>query len=475
MAKGTAGCPAKRCERILHRSGRGGGRSATPEGSGRFAAQPWTLEGRIGLNERCRFDMVLLRHMKGPLEEPRLGRSRRPVRRNVTVAATGQASVSGNALVAKHPEAFSYDADGNLTQDGRWHYTWDGENRLVRMSSANTNPAVGPQQWVEFEYDWQGRRISKKVGAAGSGVATNDLRFVYDGWNLVAILNSDFSLFTSFAWGLDLSGTMQGAGGVGGLLWMTVPSGANAGTYFYAYDGNGNVMALVSAADGSVAARYEYGPFGELIRATGPMAKLNPFRFSTKYQDEETGLVCYGVRYLKTSTGEWLSRDPIGERGGLNLYGFVGNDAIRRIDPFGLDYYIYIVKGTCGVNHRVLVGDDGNGNSYEIDIQPLAKKWYQSYRRVCGKGVISYTPRTGAATNWISGKLEKHGDTTPAQDAAMAAKAKSMDNASITYCLGIQDCRAIEDCLLWGPVGQRISDQLQLLWEVIVEQISPPR
>jgi len=280
--------------------------------------------------------MVLLRHMKGPLEEPRLGCSRRPVRRNVTVAATGQASVSGNALVAKHPEAFSYDADGNLTQDGRWHYTWDGENRLVRMSSANTNPAVGPQQWVEFEYDWQGRRISKKVGAAGAGVATNDLRFVYDGWTVAAILNSDFSLFTSFAWGLDLSGTLQGAGGGGCLLWMTVPSGANAGRYFCAYDGNGNVMALVSAADGSVAARYEYGPFGELIRATGPMAKVNPFRFSTKHQDEETGLVYYGYRYYDPGTGRWVSRDPIAELGGLNLYGFALNDPVEYVDKLGM-------------------------------------------------------------------------------------------------------------------------------------------
>lgn len=63
--------------------------------------------------------------------------------------------------------------------------------------------------------------------------------------------------------------------------------------------------------------------FGEVIRATGPMAKVNPFRFSTKYQDNETDLLYYGVRYLKTSTGGWLSRDPIGEKGGLNLYGFV--------------------------------------------------------------------------------------------------------------------------------------------------------
>jgi RHS repeat-associated protein len=50
------------------------------------------------------------------------------------------------------------------------------------------------------------------------------------------------------------------------------------------------------------------GPFGELLRATGPMAKANPFRFSTKYQDDETDLVYYGRRYLNTSTGRWLSR-----------------------------------------------------------------------------------------------------------------------------------------------------------------------
>ncbi|HRT59254.1 MAG TPA: RHS repeat-associated core domain-containing protein, partial [Candidatus Paceibacterota bacterium] len=176
---------------------------------------------------------------------------------------------------------------------------------------------------------------SKKVGAAGSGVATNDLRLVYDGWNLVAILNPDFSLLTSFTWGLDLSGTMEGAGGVGGLLWMTVPAGANAGTYFCAHDGNGNVMALVSAADGSVAARYEYGPFGELIRATGPMAKTNPFLFSTKYYDWETGLYYYGYRDYDPGTGRWLSRDPLGEEGGINLYEAFRNDPVSYVDADG--------------------------------------------------------------------------------------------------------------------------------------------
>jgi len=400
----------------------------------------------MGLKGQRSFDMVSVTHMRGLVEQ--------------AVPSRAGSAVDGVARVR---------AANTVTGAGQGGSHGQG---LRREPGPNADLAVGPQQWVEFEYDWQGRRVrqtswpreDKTAGcrhpqppprAAGAGV-----RGAGDpGWRPEG-LTPGYCLkpFQGFE-----------------DRWWKGHTGPNAGTHFCAYDGNGNVMALVSAADGSVAARYEYGPFGEVLRATGPMAKVNPFRFSTKFQDDESDLLYYGYRYYNASMGRWLSRDPIGERGGLNLYGFVGNDAIRRIDPFGLDYYIYIVKGTCGVNHRVLVGDDGNGNSYEIDIQPLAKKWYQSYRRVCGKGVISYTPRTGAATNWISGKLEKHGDTTPAQDAAMAAKAKSMDNASITYCLGIQDCRAIEDCLLWGPVGQRISDQLQLLWEVIVEQISPPR
>ena len=61
----------------------------------------------------------------------------------------------------------------------------------------------------------------------------------------------------------------------------------------------------------------EYGPFGEVIRATGPMAKLNPFRFSTKYQDDETDFLYYGYRYYNPSTGRWIGRDPAAEHKGV--------------------------------------------------------------------------------------------------------------------------------------------------------------
>ena len=85
-------------------------------------------------------------------------------------------------------------------------------------------------------------------------------------------------------------------------------------------------------------ARDEYGPFGELLRATGPMAKANPFRFSTKYQDDETDFLYYGVRYYNASIGRWLSRDPMEEDGGDNLYGFVGNDPTDVADSLGEDF-----------------------------------------------------------------------------------------------------------------------------------------
>ena len=94
-----------------------------------------------------------------------------------------------------------------------------------------------------------------------------------------------------YLWGADLSGSAQGAGGVGGLLEIVYCG--NLMTNFVAFDGNGNLAALVNAADGTLLAQYEYGPFGEVIHATGPLAKANPFRFSTKYQDDETDLLYY--------------------------------------------------------------------------------------------------------------------------------------------------------------------------------------
>jgi RHS repeat-associated protein len=101
-------------------------------------------------------------------------------------------------------------------------------------------------------------------------------------------------------------------------------------------DGNRNVTRLIQWSDRSVAAQYERVPNGGLLRATGPMALANPIRFSSEYHDDVTGLVYYGYRYYSPQTHRWLSKDPIGYAGGLNLYGFVGNDAVNGRDELGL-------------------------------------------------------------------------------------------------------------------------------------------
>lgn len=108
--------------------------------------------------------------------------------------------------------------------------------------------------------------------------------------------------------------------------------------HFTAYDGNGNLTTLVDATAGNtITARYEYGPFGELIRKTGTFSASNPFRFSTKFQDDESDLIYYGYRYYSPGTGRWLTRDPIEEKGGASLYLFVQNSPTNLKDSLGLD------------------------------------------------------------------------------------------------------------------------------------------
>ena len=158
--------------------------------------------------------------------------------------------------------------------------------------------------------------------------------------NLTKARRGTHGVVVSFRRGLDLSGSIQGAGGEGDFLAVrtgtsTQCSAMTNTTHFTCYDGNGNVTALVNAADSSERARYEYSPFGEPLRATGPLARLNPIRFSTQYADDVTGDSKYLYRDYDTSTGRWPNQDPIGERGGANLYGFVRNNPANLIDSDG--------------------------------------------------------------------------------------------------------------------------------------------
>ncbi|HBC89086.1 MAG TPA: hypothetical protein DCZ94_19275 [Lentisphaeria bacterium] len=250
-------------------------------------------------------------------------------------------------FLAKTPEVFSHDPDGNLTSDGRFTYTWDGENRLVSIESRTGVSPVSKVK-LDFSYDYMGRRVSKTVYSWVNNAwqVSKAEKYAYDGWNCIAKFNASNALQESYLWGEDLSGSLQGAGGVGGLLAVSIPS--TSSTYVPVYDGNGNVMAYVDASNGNKVAEYEYDAFGRTIVKAGVKADDMAYKFSTKYLDSETGDYYYGYRYYNADTGRWLGRDPIQEQGfrlnqyirtqdnTCDSYIFIKNNSISSYDILGL-------------------------------------------------------------------------------------------------------------------------------------------
>jgi len=268
-----------------------------------------------------------------------------------TPNALNQYSQITNNSTTNNPE---YDSDGNMTSgplpaapESASSLTWDGENRLIEATVDSTT--------VTYHYDAQSRLISRSVGVS----PTSSTLYLYDGWNRIAEYEKDgtgHELKRTYLWGMDLSGSMQGAGGVGGLLSMTLHD-TTTETFYPTYDGNGNISEYVDQA-GEEAAHFEYDPFGNLTVDTHNNAATFPYRFSTKPQDHTTGLYYYGYRYYDPVTGRWPSRDPIEEEGGINLYGFVGNNGVGRWDYLGF---------------QVLITEDGVGSAFAMLLIPLVK------------------------------------------------------------------------------------------------------
>jgi RHS repeat-associated protein len=150
-------------------------------------------------------------------------------------------------------------------------------------------------------------------------------------------------LITSYTWGLDLSGSLEGAGTIGGLLAVETAGGDD---YAYTYDANGNVGQLVDlSAPGNgwsstrTYAHYEYDPYGNVVASGGASPASNPWRFSTKYWDAgsgDTGFGYWGYRYYRADLGRWLNRDPMEEDGGINLYSYAANRPVGSYDYLGL-------------------------------------------------------------------------------------------------------------------------------------------
>ena len=237
-------------------------------------------------------------------------------------------------IVRNGGEAFTpqYDADGNQTlvktSTGIWTVTYNAENRPVKFESEDGGTTV------ECAYDSMGRRFEKKVTVGGT--TGFHARYLYRDYLQVAecdLTGETPALVRSYLWDPSEPQATR-------VLAMTrwEANGTQVKEHLYCmHDAMKNVTSLFGEARGR-RALYEYRPYGGLVTSEGNMAQENKFRFSCEYMDDELGLIYYNYRHLNPRDGRWISRDPIMEQGGWNLFAFVNNNGIINFDYLGKGY-----------------------------------------------------------------------------------------------------------------------------------------
>jgi len=233
-----------------------------------------------------------------------------------------------------------YDLDNTLVPTGAFALTgqvWAYNSTAVYTVYSATNKGYIP---VNLKY------------TSGSWNLSKETRYLYDGMLAVQERDGNNVPTTTFTRGRDLSGTLSGAGGIGGLLARTAYDTGTGTHACYHADGNGNVTAMVNALQ-FVVAKYLYDPYGNTLAKAGPLAEANTLRFSSKEWCDGPGLYYYGYRFYDANLQRWVNRDPLGEEYDRNLYRFVFNDPINYIDPDGL-------SGTITINSS---GDGGSSST----------------------------------------------------------------------------------------------------------------
>jgi RHS repeat-associated protein len=223
----------------------------------------------------------------------------------------------------------AYDLNGNMLTNGTEILIYDDENQLVTNYVASA--------WKsEFVYDSKfRRRIERDYTWSGAWVLTNETRFIYDGNVIIQHRDANNLPTLTLTRGRDLSGSLQGAGGIGGLLAMMENLAANSQHSYYHADGNGNVTCLITTNQIMVA-KALFDPFGNFLLLSGPKAAVNFYWFSSKPIHWPSGKYDFLYRWYAPQLQRWPNRDPIQERGGVNLYGFVMNQPLRFMDRWGL-------------------------------------------------------------------------------------------------------------------------------------------
>ena len=223
-------------------------------------------------------------------------------------AGTAHTIGPGNQLTSTSTALFTYDNNGNIitkTEGGTtFTFGYDGENRLVTAENGTTTAG--------YAYDPFGRRIAKTV----NGVTTN---YLYDGANILYEYDGSNNITARYTHTTAVDDPL--AVEIDGAV------------YTYHKDTLGSVRTITDNAQTPVAT-YSYDSFGNMTR-TGTLNQ--PYTYTGREWDPETGLYYYRARYYDPTIGRFISRDPISFAGGdVNLYGYVQNNPVNKKDPFGL-------------------------------------------------------------------------------------------------------------------------------------------
>lgn len=240
---------------------------------------------------------------------------------------------AGNQLTEDSSFTYEYDLNGNLVRKtfkvsgNHTDYTYDAENRLIRVDEfAFGSPTPGATS--TYQYDGLGRRIEK----VGNGITH---RYIYDGEDILLEYDETNTLPARYTHGP----------GVDEPIAMT----RGGSTFFYHQDGLGTVTDLTDTT-GTTAEAYTYDAWGNVIEQTGSIE--NPYQFTGREFDAETGLYYYRARYYDPTIGRFLASDPIGLAGGSNIYSYVYNNPLRYADPLGLDVNVcFYADAAAGFGH----------------------------------------------------------------------------------------------------------------------------
>jgi RHS repeat-associated protein len=310
---------------------------------------------------------------------------------------------SANELTSSTAGSYTYDANGNTLSEAQGRsFTWDFENRLVQAVVPGTNGGT-----TTFKYEPFGRRIQKS-GPLGT---TN---YLYDGIsfrpNVIEEVDGSGSVLAKYLHGNAADDPLS-----------ELVSGT---TSYYEQDGLGSPTSL-SSLSGTLSNTYSYDSFGKVIASTG--IRANPFQFTGREFDPESGLYYYRARYYDPTSGRFIGEDPIRINGGINYYVYVVNDPVDNDDPDGLKAEVCCrplryVLGRLGFNHCFvrITSDDNPQNSHTYGLHREDDKTGKLF-----PGGAKPVPDAGSD---VGGTCANVPDSTPCKERRFVEKAMSDTN-----------------------------------------------